>query len=102
MEFANYVLSFMYIFIIVSIATLLFSFLFKKKKDLIYVIYYFILLVMIHSFLALQKDFILQSFPKQTYGVLILLLLNYFVFFRRLYLVVSAMKSEGDRKKIEG
>jgi len=94
LEFANFVLNFMQIFILVSVLTLIFSFLFKSKKELVYTVYHLILLVMINYFVITQKDFIFENFPKQAYGMLILLLLSYFVFFRSVYIFISAKKSE--------
>ena len=96
MEFANFVLNFMQVFTLVSLLTLIFSFIFKKKKELVYIVYYLILLVMINYFVITQKDYIFENFPKQAYGMLILLLLSYFVLFRSVYLFVSAKKSERD------
>lgn len=96
MEFANFVLNFMQIFTLVSVLTLIFSFLYKNKKELVYIVYYLVLLVMINYFVIIQKDYIFENFPKQAYGMLILLLLSYFVFLRRVYLFVSAKKSKRD------
>ena len=96
MEFANFVLNFMQIFTLVSLLTLIFSFFFKNKKELVYIVYYLILLVMINYFVITQKDYIFENFPKQAYGMLILLLLSYFVFFRSVYFFVSAKKTERD------
>ena len=96
MEFANFVLNFMQVFTLVSLLTLIFSFIFKNRKELVYVVYYLILLVMINHFVITQKDYIFENFPKQAYGMLILLLLSYFVFFRSVYFFVSAKKTERD------
>ena len=96
MEFANFVLNFMQVFTLVSLLTLIFSLIFKNRKELVYAVYYLILLVMINYFVLTQKDYIFENFPKQAYGMLILLLLSYFVFFRSVYMLVSAKKSERD------
>lgn len=84
----------MQVFTLVSVLTLIFSFLLKNKKNLIYLGYYLILLVMINYFVITQKDFIFENFPKQAYGMLILLLLSYFVFFRSVYFFIREKKSE--------
>ena len=96
MEFASFVLNFMQIFTLVSVLTLIFSFFFKNKKELVYIVYYLILLVMINYFVIAQKDYIFENFPKQAYGMLILLLLSYFIFFRSVYFFVSAKKTKRD------
>ena len=96
MEFASFILNFNQAFAIISVLTLTFTFFFKSKKKLLYLIYYLIVLVMINYFVITQKDFIFENFPNQAYGMLILLSLSYIVFFRSLYLFISAKKSEKD------
>lgn len=94
MEFANFVLSFMQIFTLVLVLSLISSFFFKNKKELFSVVLNLILLLMINYFVLTQKDFIFDNFPKQAYGMLILLLLMYFTFFRSVYSFIRTKKSE--------
>ncbi|KOO51659.1 hypothetical protein AMD00_04150 [Viridibacillus arvi] len=85
MEFANFALGFMQILALVSVLYLIFSFFFRDKKEIISVIFNFILLIMINYFVITQKDFMFDNFTNYLYGFIVLLLLMYFVFFRSLY-----------------
>ena len=101
MEFSNFVMSFNQLFILFSVLSLLSLFIFRNKKDLVSVIISLILLIMINYFVITQKDYIFDNFPKQAYGMLILLFLMYFVFFRDLYLFIKAKKAERDTKIVK-
>lgn len=93
MEFENFTLKFLQYFSIFLFLALISSFLFKNKKPLIVVITNFILLVFVHVFVISQKAFIFENFPNYAYGMLILLVLMYIVFFRDLYSYINAIKS---------
>lgn len=93
MEFANFVVGFMQIYIFVLVISLIFSFVFKNRRDLISLIENLIVLIMTNYFVITQKDYIFDNFPKYYNLVLILLLLIYLVFFRDLYSFIKAKKS---------
>lgn len=92
MEFAKAVLAFQQILILIFVSSLISSFLFKNKKELVSVVISFALLVNINYLFITQKDFMLENFPKQTYGGLILSLFMYYVFFRDVYSFIRARK----------
>ncbi|MFJ5771662.1 hypothetical protein [Psychrobacillus sp. NPDC093180] len=94
MAFADFVFNFLQLFTLLAVLTLLFAFLFKDKKILVYLVFNLILLIMINYFVITQKDFMFEHFPKQAYGMLLLLLLMYINFFRSVYSFIKIKKSE--------
>ena len=94
MEFAEFTLGFMQVFTIVLVLSLLASFIFKNKKELVSMSSNLMILVMINYFVFTQKDFIFENFPKQASGMVILLIIMYFAFFRSVYLFIKGRKPE--------
>lgn len=95
MEFANFTLNFMQIFTLVLVLSLVASFVFRNHKELVSIISNLFILIMINYFVFTQKDFIYENFPKQTFVMVILLLIMYFAFFRSVYSYIKGKKSEG-------
>ncbi|MDI2588522.1 hypothetical protein OR571_15720 [Psychrobacillus sp. NEAU-3TGS] len=94
MEFADFVFNFLQLFTLLAVLILLFAFLFKDKKILVYLVFNLILLIMTNYFGITQKDYMFEHFPKQAYGMLLLLLLMYINFFRSVYSLIKIKKSE--------
>lgn len=94
MEFARSALAFNQFLILFFIVSLISSFIFKNKRELVSVIKSLIFLVIVNYFVLIHKDFMFDHFPKQSYGVLVMVLLMYFVFFRDVFEYVKLRKSE--------
>jgi hypothetical protein len=95
-EVTIFVINFLWIFVLANVLFLVARFIFNKHKQLISVIYNFILLIMIHYFIIAQRDYIFDEYPKIAYPLMALMLLAYYIFFRELYSLIKTKKLEKD------
>ena len=92
MDFENYVFTFLTILPIVLLAEVVFLFIFKNRKELVSVIFGFIVLIMVNHFIVTQMNYISEHVPKYVKWALLLLVLAYVGFFRALYSWIKVMK----------
>ena len=86
MEATELAINFLWAFVLTNVLFLIALVIFKKHKQLIAVIYYFILLIMV------QRDYIFED-SKTVFPFIALILLGYYIFFRELFSFIKTKKT---------
>ncbi len=91
-EFQQYMSRMQWILSITFLMQAALLFIFKNQKDLLWVIFSFILMVFIHHLLFTQNEYMSEHLPRQAKWFIVLLVVGYVAFLYNLYSWIKVMK----------
>ena len=98
MEFDNFIVSYLWTLAFVLLSQAVLQLVFKKKKELIHLIYSLVLIIMLTYFAISQSDFFFDNFTKSgLYALITILLAVYVIFFIIIYSFINNRKLKKDK-----